>query len=96
MKVHDFNFQKLFSFLSQLYTEVLLFSDKNIYLKYTEKCDFNHNIMKDITDLNGKRFVMFSVLPGLFVNESNIKDGKILVFCNKNINKKPIFIPIFK
>ena len=44
--------------------------------------------MKDITDLNGKRFVMFSVLPGLFVNESNIKDGKILVFCNKNINKE--------
>ena len=86
LKVHDFNFQKLFSFLSQLYTEVLLFSDKKIYLKYTEKCDFNHNIMKDITDLNSKRFVMFSVLPGLFVNESNIKDGKILVFCNKNKN----------
>ena len=82
----DFTFQKLFRFLSQLYTEVLLFSDKNIYLKYTEKCDFIQNIMKDITDLNGKRFVMFSVLPGLFVNESNIKDGKILVFCNKNKN----------
>ena len=61
LKNHNFNFQKLFSLLSQLYTEVLLFSDKNIYLKYTEKCDFNHNIMKDITDLNGKRFVMFSV-----------------------------------
>ena len=85
MKVHNFNFQKLFSFLSQLYTEVLLFSDKNIYLKYTEKCDFNHNIMKDITDLNGERFVMFSVLPGLFVKDSNIKDGKILVFCDKNL-----------
>ena len=83
---HNFNLEKLFRFLSQLYTEVLLFSDKNIYLKYTEKCDFSQNIMKDITDLNGKRFVMFSVLPGLFVNESNIRDGKILVFCDKNKN----------
>ena len=63
-----------------------MFSDKNIYLKYTEKCIFIQNIMKDVTDLNGKRFVLFSVLPGLFVNESNIKDGKILVFCNKNKN----------
>ena len=82
---HNFNLEKLFRFLSQLYTEILLFSDKNIYLKYTEKCDFLHNKMKDITDLNRKRFVMFSVLPGLFVKDSNIKDGKILVFCDKNL-----------
>ena len=82
---HNFNLEKLFRFLSQLYTEILLFSDKNIYLKYIEKCDFLHNKMKDITDLNGKRFVMFSVLPGLFVKDSNIKDGKILVFCDKNL-----------
>ena len=82
---HNFNLEKLFRFLSQLYTEILLFSDKNIYLKYTEKCDFLHNKMKDITDLNRKRFVMFSVLPGLFVKDSNIKDGKILVFCDQNL-----------
>ena len=85
MDEHNFNLEKLFRFLSQLYTEILLFSDKNIYLKYTEKCDFLHNKMKDITDLNKKRFVMFSVLPGLFVKDSNIKDGKILVFCDKNL-----------
>ena len=88
MKEHNFNLEKLFRFLSQLYTEVLLFSDKKIYLKYIEKCDFSQKIMKDITDLNGKRFVMFSVLPGLFVNDSNIKDGKILVFCDKNSETK--------
>ena len=82
---HNFNLEKLFRFLSQLYTEVLLFSDKNIYLKYIEKCDFLPNKMKDITDLNGIRLVMFSVLPGLFVKDSNIKDGKILVFCDKNL-----------
>ena len=88
LKDHNFNLEKLFRFLSQLYTEVLLFSDKKIYLKYIEKCDFSPKIMKDITDLNGKRFVMFSVLPGLFVNDSNIKDGKILVFCDKNSETK--------
>ena len=82
---HNFNLEKLFRFLSQLYTEILLFSDKNIYLKYIEKCDFLPNKMKDITDLNGIRLVMFSVLPGLFVKDSNIKDGKILVFCDKNL-----------
>ena len=86
MKKHNFDLQKLFRILSQLYTEVLLFSDKDIYLKYTEKCDFDHKIMNDITDLNGKRFVIFSVLPGLFVNEFNITSGEILVFCNKNKN----------
>ena len=86
LNIHNFNLQKLFRILSQLYTEVLLFSDKNIYLKYTEKCDFDHKIMNDITDLNGKRFVIFSVLPGLFVNEFNITSGEILVFCNKNKN----------
>ena len=84
MKRHNFDFQKLFRILSQLYTEVLLFSDKKIDLKYAEKCDFDLNIMKDITDLNGERFVIFSVLPGLFVNELNIPNGKILVFCDKN------------
>ena len=84
LKRHNFDFQKLFRILSQLYTEVLLFSDKKIDLKYAEKCDFDFNIMKDITDLNGERFVIFSVLPGLFVNELNIPNGKILVFCDKN------------
>ena len=69
-----------------------MFSDKNIYLKYTEKCIFIQNIMKDVTDLNGKRFVLFSVLPGLFVNELNIPNGKILVFCDKNKNVENITI----
>ena len=88
LKKHNFDFQKLFRILSQLYTEVLLFSDKKIDLEYREKCYFDPDIMKDITDLNGERFVIFSVLPGLFVNESNIECGKILVFCDKNKNSK--------
>ena len=85
---HNFDLQKLFRCLSQLYTEVLLFSDKNIYLKYVEKCDFEQNKMKDITDLNGRRFVIFTVLPGLFVNDFNINNCKILVFCDKKSEAK--------
>ena len=52
--------------------------------------------MKDITDLNGERFVIFSVLPGLFVNESNIECGKILVFCDKNKNLKTNILNKYK
>ena len=96
LKKHNFDFQKLFRILSQLYTEVLLFSDKNIYLKYTEKCYFDRDIMKDITDLNGERFVIFSVLPGLFYNELNIECGKILVFCDKNKNLKTNILNKYK
>lgn len=50
--------------------------------------------MKDATDLCGRRKVKFTILPGLFVNEGAIKNGKILVFCeNKDfkINNNPIF-----
>ena len=96
LKKHNFDFQKLFRILSQLYTEVLLCSDKNIYLKYAEKCYFDRDIMKDITDLNGERFVIFSVLPGLFVNESNTERGKILVFCDKNKNLKTNILNKYK
>ena len=96
LEKHNFDFQKLFRILSQLYTEVLLFSDKKIDLKYAEKCDFDFNIMKDITDLNGERFVIFSVLPGLFYNELNIECGKILVFCDKNKNLKTNILNKYK
>lgn len=46
--------------------------------------------MKDITDLSGKKFIKYTVLPGFFANNCII--GKIIVFCEnraifQNINQ---------
>ena len=77
----NFNFLKLFRDLSQLYTEVLLYSGKNIEIKYCENDSYNYEYMKDINDKKYGRYVKCTILPGLFVNKEIIKNGKILVYC---------------
>jgi hypothetical protein len=76
-----YNFQLLFSDLTQLYTEAKLYSEKVIEFKKVENCNFINEQMKDITDISGKKKVIYSVLPGLF-SENNVI-GKIIVFCEK-------------
>ena len=41
--------------------------------------------MIDATELNGRRYVKFTILPGLFVCKYNINNGKIFVFCSKKL-----------
>ena len=89
-KEPNFNFQILFRDLSQLYTEIILYSEKNIDLIYAENEENSSNYykrecMKDINDLIYGRLVIFTVLPGLFVNKEIIQNGKILVFCDNNL-----------
>jgi hypothetical protein len=99
---NNFNFYNLFRDLSQLYTEALIYSEKEIILQYAEEnSDFDHNKMIDVAELNGRRFVKFTILPGLFVCKYCIKNGKILVFCvkkleNNNYNPFSENIPINK
>ena len=99
---NNFNFYNLFRDLSQLYTEALIYSEKDIILQYAEEnTDFDHNKMIDAAELNGRRFVKFTILPGLFVCKYCIKNGKILVLCvkkleNNNYNPFSDNIPINK
>ena len=83
LKQNNFNFYYLFRDLSQLYTEALLYSDKDIILNYVENCDFDHEKMIDVAELNSRGFVKFTILPGLLVGKYSISHGKILVFCEK-------------
>ena len=85
LKKNNYNLYNLFRDLSQLYTEALLYSEKEIFLKYVEKCEFDYNKMIDATELNGRRYVKFTILPGLFVCKYNINNGKIFVFCSKKL-----------
>ena len=80
----SFTFQKLFRNLSQLYTEVLFYSGKNIEIKYIENCQYKYEYMKDINDKKFGRNVQCTILPGLFVNNEAINNGKILVYCEKS------------
>ena len=83
---NNFNFYNLFRDLSQLYTEALIYSEKDIILQYAEEnSDFDLNKMIDAAELNGRRFVKFTILPGLFVCKYCIQYGKILVFCVKKL-----------
>ena len=91
---NNFNFQILFRVLTQLYTEVLLCSEKKIEIKFFKDKDYKNDIMKDINDRKIGRFVKCTILPGLFVNNKVIYNGKALVFCG-NKNTKNQDIPIF-
>ena len=88
----NFNFTILFRDLSQLYTEVLLCSEKSIQLKFIKDKDYKSDSMKDINDKKYGRFVKCTILPGLFVNNKIINNGKILVFCG-NKNSSNDYIP---
>ena len=84
---NNYDFYNLFRDLSQLYTEALIYSEKDIVLKYVEQCEFDYNKMTDATELSGRRYVKYTILPGLFVCKYNINNGKILVFCEKKLEK---------
>lgn len=84
---NNYDFYNLFRDLTQLYTEALLYSEKDIVLKYVEQCEFDYNKMTDATELSGRRYVKYTILPGLFVCKYNINNGKILVFCEKKLEK---------
>ena len=78
------HFKKIFINLCELYTEVLLFPEREIELIYIDKgIVFKYTEMKDITSLNKERYVNFTVIPGLFVNKKPIDQCKVLVFCEK-------------
>lgn len=82
LKNEKYYFNDLFRDLCQLYTEVLLYSEKNIELIYIDNnYKYMKDLMEDITDLNGGRNVKATILPGLFVNSEPINNGKILVYC---------------
>ena len=86
------HFRKLFIDLCQLFTLTLLFSEKEIELKYIEKGkQYQHDEMKDITELNGIRYVNFTVLPGFYVNKKPFQFAKALVFCETELNPKLLF-----
>ena len=73
----------LFISLSQLYTEVLLYAGKKIILRYIDESHFDPNTMKDITEVpkSKSKKVKYTILPGLFVKDDTLNDGKILVVC---------------
>ena len=84
---HNYNYQNLFSDLTQLYSESIFYSEKKIELKRVENCNFINEQMRDITDITGNKFVKYTVLPGLYANNKVIgKDLRILVFCEKYAN----------
>ena len=86
------HYQKLFIDLCQLFTLTLLFSEKEIELKYIQKGkQYQHDEMQDITELNGIRYVNFTVLPGFYVNKKPFQFAKALVFCETELNPKLFF-----
>lgn len=83
---NSYDLEKLYSDLTQLYTEAFFYSEKEIKLiKVENNNQFIKEQMKDITDLCGKKIDKYSVLPGLFDNNKVI--SKILVFCEKFKNQ---------
>lgn len=83
------HYKKLFIDLCELFTLVLLFSEKEIELKFFERgAKYQHDEMKDITELNGIRYVNFTVLPGFVVNQKSFQFAKAVVFCEYDTNPK--------
>ena len=83
------HYKKLFIDLCELFTLVLLYSEKEIELKFIERGKkYQHDEMKDITELNGIRYVNFTVLPGFVVNQKSFQFAKALVFCEYEANPK--------
>ena len=88
-------YNKLFVDLCELFTLSLLYSEKDIEFKYIKRGErYQQDEMKDITELNKTRYVNYTILPGLSVNNKSFKFAKALVFCesepkfaiNYNIN----------
>ena len=82
-------YNQLFTDLCELFTMVRLCSEKDIELKYFqkgEKCQQKE--MKDIADLIKVKYVNFTILPGLSVNQRNFIFAKTLVFCEYDPNPK--------
>lgn len=79
----------LFTDLCELFTEILLFSEKDIELKFIAKGErYQQDEMNDITELRGTRYVNFTVLPGLSVNKKCFQFAKAIVFCEYEQNPK--------
>ena len=91
------HFNNLFSDLCELFVYAIIYSEKNIELKYIKKGEiYQPDEMIDITELNGNRYVNFTVLPGLSVNKKSFKFAKALVFCETDSKFKSqfnIYIP---
>ena len=85
-------YNKLFVDLCELFTISLLYSEKNIELKYIKRGEkYQQDEMKDITELNKIRYVNFTILPGLSVNKKCFKFAKALVFCEPEPKFKIIY-----
>ena len=81
------NFKKVFINLSEVFTEAMIYSEKNIEIEYIKKgIKFEVGKMTDITDLDRTRYVNFTVIPGLCVEHEPIPNGAPLVFCEYKQN----------
>ena len=81
------NFKKVFINLSEVFTEAMIYSEKNIEIEYINKgIKYEGGKMTDITDLDRTRYVNFTVIPGLCVEHEPIPNGAPLVFCEYKLN----------
>ena len=75
------NFYRLFIDLCILFTETILYSEKDIELKFIKKGErYQPDEMHDITEIRGIKYVHFTVLPGLSVNNRCFPFAKAIVF----------------
>lgn len=82
-------YNQLFTYLCELFTIARLYSEKDIELKYFKKGEkYLQKEMKDITEFTKIRYVNFTILPGLCVNQRNFIFAKTLVFCEIDPNPK--------
>ena len=86
------NFYRLFIDLSILFTETILYSEKDIELKFIKKGErYQPDEMHDITEIRGIKYVHFTVLPGLSVNNKCFPFAKAIVFCESEFKPKIVY-----
>ena len=82
-------YNRLFIDIVELFTLAIIYSEREINIKYIEKGKkYQQDEMKDITNLNKIRYVNFTVLPGLCVNQKFFQFAKAIVFCEQDSNLK--------
>ena len=86
------NFYRLFIDLSILFTETILYSEKDIELKFIKKGErYQPEEMHDITETKGIKYVHFSVLPGLSEITNVFHLLKQLYFCESEFKPKIVY-----
>jgi len=86
------HFYRLFIDLCILFTETILYSEKDIELKFIKKGErYQPDEMHDITEIRGIKYVHFTVLPGLSVNNRCFPFAKAIVFCESEFKPKIVY-----